>query len=76
MMNAPTINAMSANTVRPTFKNPSCLLIASWFSLVIAFPVMTSYFLGRPAAAIVFAMSVFTCSWLTPDLAMTLISPN
>ena len=76
MMNAPTINAMRANTVRPTRRNPSCLLIASWFSFVIALPVITSYFLGRPAAAIVSAMSDLSCSWLTPGLATTLISPN
>ena len=75
MMKAPTMSAMTAKPVRKPLRNPSCLLIASWFSLVIALPVITSYFLPSPASASVFWMSAFTSSWLTPDLATTLISP-
>ena len=43
MMNEPTTSATSANTPRKMLMNCSWLRSESWFSLVIAFPVITSY---------------------------------
>ena len=42
MMTAPTISAINAKISSAMLKKLSCFWIASWFSLVIFAPVMTS----------------------------------
>ncbi len=75
MMTAPTISAMSAKISNAMLKKLSCFWIASWFSLVIFAPVITS----KPFWPWSFSDWVrFCCSCVcdTPGSALTEICEN